>query len=409
MKKRKRANEKVQANHHRAVLANFLLSGPDDSNKLKNVACPMCQMWFPSDKIEIHANACASDLRQVFSQNSQSQKERVASPKSSLGGMGMSSFVSSSSSPAPPSLPSLQELSQASTPPLSPSTTSSPCEAQGLGGAVGSCSGYEESGQGQKQESGTPTAVSVSRVLTAAETTPQTKKTNTNNNINTNTSTSSTSTYTHSFSKSNSNSNSKSKSSTSSSSGSGSNVFNRLMSAQAQEQARQARAKSVSLFRLDLVEGRLIPSFVHSEDEDKENSEMTDMPDAWTEEVAFRTILHDLSAPSTLPKNHNQGNSNASPGGGGRAEKEKERERGPMRLILATNIPPDPYEESTDLYAQRRVSGGGGGSTIYSNAQATGAPVWQRENQSQSGPAAIAPSVLKSMLQKAVRRGYVFK
>ena len=147
------------------------------------------------------------------------------------------------------------------------------------------------------------------------------------------------------------------------------NAFGALMAAQEMQHKRQAKAKALTVFRLDCIDGRLLPVWLNAE-EAMTATGGTGAPsgcsDVWAEEVTFRDVpmevsqnLHELRSP-----------------------------------ISASQHPP---VETPSHYFERSVIR----TLIVTNiAPAAGSP-------DEVGPTAsrIAPSLLKSMLQKAVRRG----
>ncbi len=134
-----------------------------------------------------------------------------------------------------------------------------------------------------------------------------------------------------------------------------SSAFTLLMAAQVEAREKETREKTRSTFRLDCVDGRLVPSWsLDTEPSHEPQNSCT----VWKEEVTFRDVLTDLSP----DPQYIHATSNATNG----------PERSVMRVLVATNI--DPQQ----------------GSSVEEGGITSGR---------------IAPSLLKSMMQKAIRRG----
>lgn len=141
------------------------------------------------------------------------------------------------------------------------------------------------------------------------------------------------------------------------------NAFSKLMKAASQAAQHEKVAKSVSHFRLDVVQGALLCTFRH--DEEEEEQHVSSCLTSWSEEVQFRQMLQTMT--------FDDGARTASDS----ASVEARDKRLDMRVMISTNLP----------CAEGPLAGLG------EDAQGEGA-----------GSAMRYFPVYKSMLQKAVRR-----
>ena len=159
-------------------------------------------------------------------------------------------------------------------------------------------------------------------------------------------------------------------------------AFSRLMAAQVQVRQREERDKSRSSFRLDCLDGRLVPSWsLESEGGfHSHGGEPQGCMTVWGEEVTFRDVLTNMH-PEPV----------AAPALGPAAAAESPAAPTPTPTTPSTPVPS--YSYSPERSAMR----------VYIATSVEPAPGSPEDNGVTAGR--IAPSLLKSMMQKAVRRG----
>ncbi len=259
--KRKRKD----ASYQRATLSNFF-----HTNKQASLKCPICEFFFPEDKLKSHASSCGLTFNAIASQAS-------TQPRSSQ--------------------------SQKTSPPEYPSGAED-------GDGDGDGDGEEALGLGinkmrfvvspEEQYNSKNASLSPSKIVKEGEG----KR----------------------------------------------DAFAVLLNSAVQHAQQAKQAKSVSFFRLDVVNGAFFPSFRHEEEPEEEQVRGSLI--SWSEEVTFRQI------PSTLS-----------------LDSASQETRGDLKVMLATNIP---------------------------SAQGPGTVEEGKEQEVPSGMQHFP--VLKSMLQKSLRR-----